>query len=595
MGLPDRLAPSSTAGRARRAFSVLAALLLAGCAVGPDFVPPAPPTVQSYTSSPISEKLAPGFGEAEQRLANGQTIAAEWWQLFHSSPLNAVLAEAIADNRDLAAANATLAQAQEAVTQARGAFYPQLDFALSARREQTTSLRSDSGRSGNNGGGTSVTNLYSLGPSISYAPDVFGLTRRQVEQQQALAQSQAYQLAAAWLTLTGNVVSQAINIASARLQIKATEDIIADDTQNLTLVQAKFRAGKAARTDVLIAESQLANDRTLLPPLRQQLSAAQHALAVLRGRFPGQVQTMDFELAAFTLPGELPVSLPSQLVRQRPDILAAEANLHAASAALGVATAQLYPTVTLSASFGFESTDIGDLFQGSSAIWSLVAGLTAPIFHGGALQAQERGAADALRASLATYQQTVLQAFGQVADTLRALANDADLVAASRHALDVANASLALQRQSYAAGKSDLLQLLELRAALPAGPSRLCARRGPALPGHHATVRRHGRGLVGEQGSGQRSGPGRPCFRRSDRLIQLRDQAGFGTRPARNENRILASRFALVVVIGFAIYVRQLPRSGSRPRRPTARSMVELAVTAAAVGCPLGAPAVGPG
>ncbi len=458
MGLPDRLAWSSTARLAWRAFGGVAALSLVGCAVGPDFAPPAPPTVPTYTSSALPETLAPGFNEAEQRLANGQTIAADWWQLFHSSPLSAVLAEAIAGNRDLAAANATLAQAQEAVNQARGAFYPQLDFALSARREQTTSGRSGSGRSG---GGTSVNNLYSLGPSISYAPDVFGLTRRQVEQQQALAQSQAYQLAAAYLTLTGNVVSQAINIASARLQIKATEDIIADDAQNLTLVQAKFKAGKAARTDVLIAESQLTNDRTLLPPLRQQLSVAQHALAVLRGRFPGQTPAMEFDLAAFTLPGELPVSLPSQLVRQRPDILAAEANLHAASAALGVATAQLYPTVTLSASFGFEASDLGDLFQGSSAIWSLVGGLTAPIFHGGALRAQERSAADALRASLATYQQTVLTAFGQVADTLRALANDADLVGAGRHALDVANASLALQRQSYAAGKSDLLQLLD--------------------------------------------------------------------------------------------------------------------------------------
>ena len=461
MGLPDRRASSPPARRARRALGGLAALLLAGCAVGPDFAPPAPPAAQTYTSSALPEALVPGFDEAEQRLANGQTIAADWWQLFHSPSLSAVLAEAVAGNQDLAAANATLAQAQEAVNQARGAFYPQVDFALSARREQTTSLRSNSGRSGHSGGGTSVNNLYSLGPSISYAPDVFGLTRRQVEQQQALAQSQAYQLAAAWLTLTGNVVSQAINIASARLQIKATEDIIADDVQNLTLVQAKFKAGKAARTDVLIAESQLTNDRTLLPPLRQQLSIAQHSLAVLRGRFPGQTPAMEFDLAAFTLPGELPVSLPSQLVRQRPDILAAEANLHAASAALGVATAQLYPSVTLSASFGFESSDLSDLFQGSSAIWSLVAGLTAPVFHGGALRAQERGAADALRASLATYQQTVLAAFGQVADTLQALANDADLVGAGRHALDVANASQALQRESYAAGKSDLLQLLD--------------------------------------------------------------------------------------------------------------------------------------
>jgi NodT family efflux transporter outer membrane factor (OMF) lipoprotein len=457
---PDPIAASSIASRLWRAGGVLVALLLAGCAVGPDFVKPAPPAVPAYTSSAMPAALSPGSGEADQRIASGQTIAAGWWQLFHSPPLDAVLSEAIAGNQTLAAANATLAQAQEAVSQARAAFYPQIDLALSARRDQTTSLRSNSGRPGG-GGATSVSNLYSVGPSVSYTPDVFGLTRRQVEQQQALAQSQAYQLAAAYLTLTGNAVSQAINIASARLQIKATEDIIAEDEQNLALVRAKFEAGKAARTDVLIAESQLANDRTLLPPLSQQLSVARHALAVLSGKFPQQSGALDFELAAFTLPGELPLSLPSQLVRQRPDILAAEANLHAASAAVGVATAQLYPTVTLSASFGYESTDLGALFQGSSEIWSLVSGLTAPIFHGGALQAQRRGALDALQASLATYQQTVLQAFGQVADTLRALANDADLVGAGRRALDVANASLTLQRLSYAAGKSDLIQLLD--------------------------------------------------------------------------------------------------------------------------------------
>jgi NodT family efflux transporter outer membrane factor (OMF) lipoprotein len=461
MGLPDQLGASSIARCARRAGSALAALLLAGCAVGPDFVPPAPPEVQAYTAGALPAALTPGFGEANQRLATGQTITADWWQLFHSPPLDAVLTEAVAGNQNLAAANATLAQAREAVNQARAAFYPQVDFAASARREQTTSAgRFTSGRS-SQGGSTEISDLYSVGPSVSYSPDVFGLTRRQVEQQQALAQSQAYQLAAAYLTLTGSAVSQAIGIASARLQIKATEDIIADDEQNLTLVRAKFRAGKAARTDVLIAESQLANDRTLLPPLRQQLSAARHALAVLTGKSPAQSKIGDFELAGFTLPPHLPVSLPSQLVRQRPDILAAEANLHAASAGVGVATAQLYPTITLSASFGFEASDPGDLFQGSGEIWSLVSGLTAPIFHGGALRAQRRGALDALRASLATYQQTVLTAFGQVADTLRALANDADLVGAGRHALDVANSSLTLQRESYAAGKSDLIQLLD--------------------------------------------------------------------------------------------------------------------------------------
>ena len=520
MGPAERRAPSSTAVRARRVTGVLAALLLAGCAVGPDFAPPAPPTVPTYTSSALPETLAPGFDEAEQRLANGQTVAADWWQLFHSAPLSAVLAEAIARNQDLAAANATLAQAQEAVNQARGAFYPQIDLALSARREQTTSLRSNSSRSGNHGGGTSVDNLYSLGPSISYSPDVFGLTRRQVEQQQALARSQAYQLAAAYLTLTGNVVSQAINIASARLQITATEDIIADDEQNLTLVQAKFKAGKAARTDVLIAESQLTNDRTLLPPLRQQLSVAQHALAVLRGRFPGQTPDLDFELAAFTLPGELPVSLPSQLVRQRPDILAAEANLHAASAALGVATAQLYPTVTLSASFGFEFE------RPRRSVPGLERDLEPDRGPDRAGVPRRRPAGAGARC-------------GRCAPGLaRDLSADRahGLRPGRRHAAGARQRRRSGRRRAARAGRGQRLArppapelrggqvgpapAARLRAALPAGPARLCARPGPAFPGHDPAVRRHGRRLVGEPGSGDRPGRARASRRRSDRLIR---------------------------------------------------------------------------
>jgi NodT family efflux transporter outer membrane factor (OMF) lipoprotein len=305
-----------------------------------------------------------------------------------------------------------------------------------------------------------VFNLFSLGPTVSYAPDVFGGTRRQVEQAGALAESQGEQLAAAYLALTGNVVSQAIDIAGIRLQIAATEAIVADDEQNLGLVRTRFDAGKAAESDVLIAESQLANDRTQLPPLWQQLSAARHALSVLLGRFPAEWSPTDFELADLRLPGELPLTLPSELVHQRPDILAAEASLHATSAAIGVATAQMYPSITLSASVGQEALSAGTLFTTSSTIWSLASGLTAPIFHGGALRAARRAAIDAYEASFATYRQTVLQAFAQVADVLDALAHDADLVAEQRHALDVADRSQALQRLSYREGKFDLLNLL---------------------------------------------------------------------------------------------------------------------------------------
>ncbi|HXQ21430.1 MAG TPA: efflux transporter outer membrane subunit [Candidatus Acidoferrales bacterium] len=428
--------------------------LLSGCAVGPDFVRPAAPDVKTYTAGEALDRLSPGAGETEQRFIVGQEISAEWWELFRSSDLSAAVQQAIAGNQTLAVAEATLARAQEALTVARAAFYPQINAAANALRQQTSASRSAVQQ-------TSTFNVFSLGPSVSYSPDVFGGTRRQVEQQAALAENQDYQLAAAYLTLTGNAVSQAINIAGTRLQIKTTEELVADDDKNLSLVRTKFDVGKAARTDVLTAETQLANDRALLPPLRQQLSVARHALSVLLGKFPAEWSPPDFDLAQLTLPGELPVSLPSELVHQRPDILAAEAQLHAASAAIGVATAQMYPSITLSASVGQQALTPDALFQGSSTVWSLASGLTAPIFQGGALTAQRREAVDAYTGSLATYRQTVLQAFDQVADTLDALAYDADLVADERRALDLADASLDLQRLSYGEGKSDLLQLLD--------------------------------------------------------------------------------------------------------------------------------------
>jgi NodT family efflux transporter outer membrane factor (OMF) lipoprotein len=437
-----------------RGVRAICVVLLAGCAVGPDFKRPAPPAVTAFTATPTPDTLAPGFGEPEQRFVGGEGLSAEWWELFRSPELTDAVHQAIAGSPTLAAAEATLAKAQDAVAQARAAFYPQLSAFGNVER-QKTALR------GNTQAQSPAFNLFSLGPTVSYSPDVFGGTRRQVEQQAALAESQEYQLGAAYLTLTGNVVSQALGIAGSRLEIAATEEIIADDEKNLDLVRTKYDAGKAAKTDVLTAESQLMNDRVLLPPLEQQLSMANDALTILLGRFPAEGSPPAFDLDRLTLPGELPVSLSSDLVHQRPDILASEASLHAASAAIGVATAQMYPSITLSASVGLETFMSSGMSAATSEMWNIASGIAAPIFEGGALVAQKQGAIDAFRGSLATYQQTVLQAFGQVADTLQALAHDADLVAAARHALDVADASLALQRLSYQAGKSDVLLLLD--------------------------------------------------------------------------------------------------------------------------------------
>lgn len=441
---------------ARRIGTALLLLVLGGCAVGPDFVKPGAPPVTTYTASSgeTAKPLAAGPDEPQQRYDVGGEISQQWWQLFRSSALSDAVGMAIAGSPTLDVAEATLAQARESVLQAEAAFYPQLDLNAGATRTKTASTPQ-------RGHANSAFDLFSLGGTLVYSPDVFGGTRRQVEQQEALAESQEQQLAAAYLTLTGNVVQQAIAIAGTRLEIAASEQIIAEDRRNLDLVRAKFDAGKAAWADVLTTDSQLANDQALLPPLRQQLSAADHALSVLVGKLPAEWSPPPFELASLELPGELPVRVPSELVHQRPDILAAEAELHAASAAVGVATAQLYPSITLTASAGFESMTGGGLFDAASSLYNLGAGLTQPLFHGGALLSQRRAAIDAFQASLATYRQTILQAFGQVADTLDALAHDADLVAAQRHALDVADASVSLAQLSYSAGKSSFLQLID--------------------------------------------------------------------------------------------------------------------------------------
>lgn len=426
------------------------AITLNGCAAGPDFVRPPQPEVQGYTETPTPPVIAPVTGETDQRIHIGQEISSQWWDLFRLPALSDVLQSAIERNRTIAAARATLASARETVVAARGGFFPQGDIGASVDRRKAPGLQA----------GPQISSLYSVGPTVSYPLDVFGGTRRNVEQQQALAEFQGYELAAAYLTLTGNAVTQAITIASLRSQIQATEDVIAEDEQNLTLVRRKFEAGKAARIDVLTAETQLASDRTSLPPLRQQLSTARHALSILTGRSPAEWSPPDFDLKDFMLPGDLPLTLPSELVRRRPDILAAEARLHADSAAIGVATAQLFPTITLSGSLGQQALDSGSLFEQVNRFWSLTAGVTGPIFHGGTLRAQRRAAMDTYQASLATYEQTVLQAFQQVADRLRALSNDAELIAAARQLLDTAGTSLELQRLSYSAGKSDILQLI---------------------------------------------------------------------------------------------------------------------------------------
>jgi NodT family efflux transporter outer membrane factor (OMF) lipoprotein len=431
---------------------IAAASALAGCAVGPNFHPPKAPDTSGYLH-PTSD-TAPVQAQAQdvQNVSPGTELAGEWWQLFHSAQLDEVVRASIAASPTLIAANATLAQAREEVTVARGAFVPNVSATAGAQRSGTSAVRAP--------GTGSTANLYSIGLSTSYSPDIFGGTRRAVEQQQALADYQRNQLAAAYLTLTGSVVNEVLIIASTRLQITTTEELIASDRKNLALTQRGFEVGIVPRSDVLTADSQLAADLTQLPSLHKQLDQAYDGLSVLAGRAPSDWQVQPFDIDQFTLPRDIPLSLPARLVRQRPDVLAAETQLHAASAAIGVAVAQEFPNISLSASITREALQAADLFHRFDTLWGVGGSLTQPIFKGGALRAQVRAARDAFKAEAATYQVVVLEALGQVADDLWALQYDAQILTVDRHSMDVALQALKLQQQSYSVGTTTVLNLI---------------------------------------------------------------------------------------------------------------------------------------
>jgi len=443
-----------------------AAALLCGCTVGPNFHRPAAPAIPAYrpaadsnplgTAAAAAARNAPTAGPYEQRMVLGAPVVPQWWTLFGSPQLDELIRHAIADNHGLAAARATLAQAQELVAAQTGRLFPQVGLQAGAGREQY----------GKQFLGSLVPKVApftyeSFGASVSYTLDYDGAIARSIEEQKALAQYERSELDAAQLTLTGDVASEAVIIAATRGEIRAAAELLSEDRNNLGLVRTAFANGSVSKLDVLTAQSQLASDQALLPPLYQQLSMARHALAVLLGHPPAEWSQPDLELADLRLPRQLPLSVPSQLVRRRPDILAAEAQLHAATAAVGVATANLYPQIALTATLGQQALTPGKLFDTSSTAWSLIAGLTQPLFDGGTLRAERRASLDALQASAARYQQVVLDSFGQVADQLDALDHDAQLVAAQANARDTSQASLDLARQSYQAGNSGILQVLD--------------------------------------------------------------------------------------------------------------------------------------
>jgi NodT family efflux transporter outer membrane factor (OMF) lipoprotein len=438
---------------AATALMVLFLLSAGGCAVGPDFTRPVPPPAARYTAETLRGEGASG-DDPVQHIALGANIEGAWWTLFRSDAIDQLVAQAVDHNRSLAASMATLAQAQELASARAGSRYPQLGLTAGAGRQQY-------GKEFLGPIGIPPFTYFAVGPTVSYALDYTGGVARSVELQNALAEMERHQLDAAYLTVTGQAVMQALTIASVRAQIATVETILAQDRDNLRLVQSAFDNGSVAREDVVSAQSQIANDMTLLPPLRQELAMARHTLSVLLGRTPASRLPDGVELAQITLPSQVPVSLPSELAHRRPDILAAEARLHAATSAVGVAQSNLYPKIQLTAAVGLQSLKADQLFDGTNSAWSIIAGVTAPIFDGGTLRAEKRAAVDAMHASAATYEQTVLEAFAQVADLLEGLDHDAEQLDAQDHAQQAAQSSLELARISYKEGNTGVLQVLD--------------------------------------------------------------------------------------------------------------------------------------
>jgi NodT family efflux transporter outer membrane factor (OMF) lipoprotein len=440
----------------------LGLLLLAACVVGPNFKRPAAPDVDRYTPHPLSSTAAApnvSGGEA-QRFADGSDISADWWTLFHSKPLNELIERSLANNHDLKAAQAALLVARENVLAQRGVYFPGITADFSGTRQQQSEQISPALNSN-----TFLYNLFTPQVSVSYVPDVFGLNRRTVESLQAQAQEARYQMIAVYTTLTSNVVVTAIQESSLQTQIDVTRRLIDSNTNALQILRYQFAKGYAGRLDVAAQESQLAQIAATLPPLVKQLAQLQDQMAALAGRFPSQAPAEKFELSSLQLPQDLPVSLPSALVSQRPDVLQAEANLHDASAKIGIAIANRLPNIVLTANAGSSAAAMSQLFTSGTSFWGFGADATAPIFQGGTLLHQERAAKAAYTQAAEQYRSTVLTAFQNVADTLTALEQDAEALKAAAAAADAAKVTLDLAKRQWQDGYAGYLALLNAEQA----------------------------------------------------------------------------------------------------------------------------------
>lgn len=461
--LPSHLSdlnPIALNDRIRHALTLLLGLSLAGCVVGPDYRRPDPPPVDRYTAqslptATVSAKTADGDA---QRFMQGRDVPALWWTTFDNAELTLRVSTALKHSPSIASARAALRQAQENASATRGGLLPTLDASAGATRQKTSSAQFGGGAAGFS---VSPYTVYNASVSVGYTLDLFGGVRRGIETQLALADYQRAQLDTTYLTLAANVVTASLQEASLREQLRATEQILDIQGKSLQIAQQQQQIGSKSLSDTLAVRTQLATTEATLPPLRAQLAAARNQLATYLGTTPAQLELSPLTLDAISLPQDIPVSLPSGLVEQRPDIRAASAQLHAASAGVGVATAAMLPQITLSGSAGSQALHAGDLFSAGTGAWSLGLGLTQPLFHGGELLHRKRAAQAGLDKAVADWRQTVLVAFQNVADALQALQYDAEGLAAQAAAESAAAQQLALTRRQFQLGSTGYLNLLD--------------------------------------------------------------------------------------------------------------------------------------
>jgi NodT family efflux transporter outer membrane factor (OMF) lipoprotein len=462
-------------------FSVALALAtvaaLPGCAVGPNFHTPKAPAGAGYTTTPLPQATAsadvPG-GDA-QRFVTGEAVDFRWWRTFGSDALDSLVDEAFRANPGVVAAQAALRQAQELVYAQRGYFYPSVAADYAFERQKLPGNTATTSAPGVQGNGQNLVpsgpaqpliyNYHTAELTVGFTPDVFGSNRRKVESLQAQAQMQRFELEATYVTLAANVVAAAIEEASLRAQLAATREIIDDNERSLKVVQDKYRLGYAMAVDVAAQEAQLAQARALLPPLQKQFEQTRDLLRALVGKLPNEELEQTFELTTLKLPQELPLSLPSKIIEQRPDVRAAAEQLRAANAQVGVAIAAMLPQFSISGAVGGSANEFAWMFRDGGPFWNIVGGVTQPLFAGGTLLHTKRAADQALRQAAAQYQQAVLTAYQNVADTLHAMVADADELAAARAAERAAKVTLDLTREQMRDGFTDYLAELAAEAA----------------------------------------------------------------------------------------------------------------------------------